>query len=529
MYSVFLVEDEIVVREGIRSSIPWEKTRFNLIGEAPDGEMALSMLKELKPDILLTDIRMPFMDGLALSRIVRKTQPWMKIVIISGHDEFKFAREAISLGVEEYLLKPVSADDMLICLEKIADQIEDEKRSLDNIAVLRQQAQSNTEAQREKWLVSLVCGEVSAEKAIESARDHGLDLIAKGYSVLIVEIDLPAGDFTQLEIVRSVLATNEVSALEVISFPQGVNQYVFIVKDNGEESLEEVSYSLAQGLLFEVKRKTSSKIFVGIGLPVERIAEIPRSFFEANAALRHIVANGNKEIIGFADMEAQARAGYRLGSDPVADRLRLLTSGDLECFVSQYEEMLGKNENQSSYIGYYLLYDLVIAATTVAREFGGNPADLFPSTHSHELIIKLASDRRTFSAEIRRILLAIQNLQNAFPVDPHFSMIRKAKLYIDSHFSDSDISLHIVASEVNVSPNHFCTIFSQESGETFIEYLTCVRIEHAKKLLRTTRMKIADIAYASGFNDPHYFSFMFKKKTGTSPREYRSEENQSNK
>ncbi|HKL86379.1 MAG TPA: response regulator [Treponemataceae bacterium] len=527
MYSVFLVEDEIVVREGIRSSIAWEDTRFNLIGEAPDGEMALSMLQELKPDILLTDIKMPFMDGLALTRIIRKTQPWMKIVIISGHDEFQYAREAISLGVEEYLLKPVSADDMLKCLEKIADRIEDEKRESESLAALRKQAQSNTEAQREKWLASLVSGEVSAEKAIEIARVHEIDLIAKGYSVLIVEIDLPTEDFSQLERVRRILASYEVSSLEVIAFPQGVNQYVFIVKDTGEESLEERSYSLAQGLLFEVKRNSSCKILVGIGLPAERIAEIPRSFSEANAALRHIVASGTKEIVGFSDMEAEDIAGSRSGSDPVADRLRVLSSGDIECFVAQYEKMLGKNENQSSYIGYYLLYDLVVAATTVVRELGGNYTELFPSARNHDLLIDMASDRRTFTAEIRRILHAILALQNAMPVDPHLSMIKKAKIYIDSHFSDSDISLHVVASEVNVSPNHFSTIFSQEAGETFIEYLTCVRIEHAKRLLKTTRMKSADIAYESGFNDPHYFSFMFKKKTGISPREFRAVKNQS--
>lgn len=525
---MFLVEDEIVVREGIRSSISWEKTRFNLIGEAPDGEMALSMLKDLKPDILLTDIRMPFMDGLALARIVRKTQPWIKIVIISGHDEFKFAKEAISLGVEEYLLKPVSADDMLTCLEKIADQIEEEKQELESIEVLRQQAQSSTDVKREKWLASLVCGEVSAEKAIDMAHFHGIDMIAKGYMVLIAEIDLPASDFSQLEKIRRILAAYDVSAQEIIGFPQGVNQYVFIVKDNGEESLEETAYSLAQGLVFEVQRKTLGKILVGIGLPAERIAGIPKSFSEANAALRHIGISGRKQIIGFSDMQSGVQVVQRSGSDPVADRLRVLTSGDIECFIAQYEEMLGKNDNQASYIGYYLLYDLVVAATTVVREFGGNPAEIFSSNYSHDLIIKIASDRNSFSAEIRRILHAIQTLQKALSVDAHFSMIQKAKIYIDSHFSDSDISLHVVASQVYVSPNHFSTIFSQESGETFIDYLTCVRIENAKKLLRTTRKKSADIAYESGFNDPHYFSFIFKKKTGISPREYRSEENQTN-
>ena len=128
MYKVFLVDDEIVVREGIRSNFPWEQTDFMLAGEAPDGEMALSMLQDIKPDILITDIRMPFMDGLELCRAVSATMPWMYIVILSGYDDFAYAREAISLGVKEYLLKPVSGQELLQVLNHLADSIREDKR-----------------------------------------------------------------------------------------------------------------------------------------------------------------------------------------------------------------------------------------------------------------------------------------------------------------------------------------------------------------------------------------------------------------
>ena len=132
-----MVDDEIVVREGIRNNIPWEKTVFTLTGEAPDGEMALSMILDTKPDILITDIKMPFIDGLALSRIVKKTMPWIKIIILSGHDEFDYAREAISIGVEEYLLKPVSAEEMLKTLNKISRRIDEEKEEFLSLESLK--------------------------------------------------------------------------------------------------------------------------------------------------------------------------------------------------------------------------------------------------------------------------------------------------------------------------------------------------------------------------------------------------------
>ena len=127
MYSVFLVDDEPIVLEGIRTKIDWEAAGFTFAGEATDGELALSMIHEIKPDILITDIKMPFMDGLELSAAIKKTQPWIKIIILSGHDEFEYAKKAISIGVEDYLLKPFTSEEVTASLKKIAAQIEKER------------------------------------------------------------------------------------------------------------------------------------------------------------------------------------------------------------------------------------------------------------------------------------------------------------------------------------------------------------------------------------------------------------------
>jgi two-component system response regulator YesN len=131
MMKVFLVDDEIVIRENMRTCIDWEKEGFEYCGDAPDGEMALPLIEKLKPDILITDIRMPFMNGLELSAIVRKMLPGIKIVILSGHDEFEYARQAIRIGVEEYCLKPFSAEDIIRVLKIISarDQAHGEGRA----------------------------------------------------------------------------------------------------------------------------------------------------------------------------------------------------------------------------------------------------------------------------------------------------------------------------------------------------------------------------------------------------------------
>lgn len=131
MYKVFFVEDEIIVRRGVKNNIEWNKTNFILCGEATDGEDALAKIREIKPDILITDIKMPFMDGLELSRIMKAEMPWIKIIILSGHDEFKYAKEALTLGVNEYMLKPFKGSELLSVLERVALEVEaDRKRNL---------------------------------------------------------------------------------------------------------------------------------------------------------------------------------------------------------------------------------------------------------------------------------------------------------------------------------------------------------------------------------------------------------------
>ena len=128
MYKVFIVDDEVIVREGIRSKIDWENTEFELSGEAADGEIALSMIQDIKPDILITDIKMPFMDGLELARMVKKIQPWIRIIILSGHDEFEYAKKAISIGIDDYLLKPFTAEDVIASMRKATMQIDKERK-----------------------------------------------------------------------------------------------------------------------------------------------------------------------------------------------------------------------------------------------------------------------------------------------------------------------------------------------------------------------------------------------------------------
>lgn len=523
MYKVFLVDDEIVVREGIRNSIQWDETDYSLSGEAPDGEMALSIMKEIKPDILVTDIKMPFMDGLALSRVIKKVLPWVKIIIISGHDEFHYAREAISIGVEEFLLKPVSSGDLLKSLNKVGAIISQEKAELNSLENMKQQVQTAGDIIRERWLWDLVTGVIASEDAIEKARSFQIDLIAPGYLVGVAKIHCPG--FSGPELLTAKIKTSSLllKQQEIIGFWRDPQTFIFVIKKMARETLEETAYSFGQAVKYEIERSSSCQVALGIGSAAERLGGLHHSFSDARKALDFLIRNGEYKIMGVNDIQEQNELDLlRLEGDPLVERLKYAETSDIEEIINCYLEAIGDKPVGDSLISYYVIGDLIIAASKLIDELGGEINEVIPSLSHRSRIEEFLSSREVFIRELRQILQEVIDYRNSRTCGKYHAMIFKARQYIDRHFADPDISLHSVAEAVNVSPNHFSTVFSQETGETFIEYLTSVRLSRSKYLLRHTRMKSADIAYEAGFNDPHYFSFIFKKNTGVSPREFRA-------
>jgi two-component system response regulator YesN len=543
MYKVFLVEDEIVVREGIRNSIPWEKTSYTLAGEAPDGEMALSIIRDIKPDILITDIKMPFMDGLTLSRIVKKTLPWIKILILSGHDEFEYARKAISIGVEEYLLKPVSSRDMIAALDKIAARIDEEKEKLLSIENLKKQARSHADILRERWLLDFVRGAVPAAGVVEQARELGLDLIARTYITAVIAVlspafsKKPAEDHTQFLSVKVIIKSITEKYPAVILFPGDEKKYVMVIKENlpgtdagdikkAEESVKELAYAVAGGIKYGVESNTECKVAIGIGPVVERLGEISRSFHTADiiavrqadmglariADERSFSGEGNFDQTGLLNIEV----------DPLVARLKYASGKDVESIIKGYVDLLGEKSEGNLMLEYYILGDIIVGASKIVEDLGGDIKQIIPFSLRQNEIQEIINSREIFYEKIRVLLHAVIEFRESRTEGRYQSVILKTKAYIERNYGDQDISLHTVASHVGISPNHLSTVFSQETGENFIEYLTRIRIEKAKQLLSTTTIKSADIAYETGFSDPHYFSFIFKKNTGLSPREYRS-------
>jgi two-component system response regulator YesN len=425
--------------------------------------------------------------------------------------------------VEEYLLKPVSASDLLSSLDKVARSIEQEKINLTSIENLKKQVQSNSDILIERWLCDLVTGIVKTEDAIEKAREMKVDLIAHSYLVAIVKLKASSDNYSELKTVKLKINALLENHPDVICFSLNSDTVILLLKNISQDPLEETAYTLGQAIKYEVERNTSCIVAIGIGSIVERIGSISKSYGDADQSLKYLAKTGQKLIIGIRDLESFSEIDFlRLDGDPIAERMKYARKVDIDDIMTHYIELIGDHSIQSTMFSYYLLGDLIIAASKIIQELGGDIQDVIPSLSEKANLAEIIGSKEMFYSEGRMILEKVIDFRESKVNSKYHSMIQKAKNYINHHFADQDISLHLVASIVNVSPNHFSTIFSQETGETFIEYLTFVRISRSKELLLSTNKKSADIAYESGFGDPHYFSFIFKKNTGIAPREFRA-------
>lgn len=521
-YKVFFVEDEIITREGIRDNVDWRGSGFEFCGEAADGEMALPLLRSAQPDVLITDIKMPFMDGLQLSKIVRERMPWVKIIILSGHDEFEYAQKAISLGVTDYLLKPVTVQKLETVLQKLASQLDQERKEQEELKRLQEQIEENQAVLRERFLFKLLVGAISPAEAVEKGQMLGLDLIARHYLVVIIKLEL--GDRTEqydhdeyLQVQDSLIELAERNP-DIFVVKRDWGDIILIVKGNTPEYIEEEC-----GLLLEEIRRTVAgtryRLNIGVGASKERIADINQSFVDA---LMHIQNPVHASLPGL-NQPIERRELLKLDNTAVENYLRCGVRDDFDIFFNAYLHPLGDTALNSILIKNYIFMDVILSTARLINELGGEIEKIVPELSSIDRILTDIKSVEQLREQAYKIVSAGLAYRDSQPNNQHVQLIRQAREYIEQHYTNPDLSLNDVAAHVNLSASHFSVVFSQETCQTFKEYLTEIRMTKARELLRMTALRSADIAYKVGYNDPHYFSSVFKKHTGLSPIEFRSQ------
>lgn len=534
---VFLVEDEMVIRRGIKNSIDWEKEGYIFCGEASDGELAYPMIIKEKPDILITDIRMPFMDGLELCKLVKKELPNIKILILSGYDEFDYAKEAIRLGVTEYLLKPISSGKLLEALNGVSESIRREKEDKDLVRKYMEEMRENTEHEKQKFFEQMIAGNLSMADALETGKKYEMNLSAGMYNLLLFRFTLGEENRKSGELLGEAEYAIEklTERLEyVFEFQRDVEGWAFLLMADNEEQMSERVKELSKDLEEIMKNYSTIAYFGGIGQPVARLRELEESFREAERALAARFTMELNRIISVEDIRMAQNVDtlddIEITSFGEIEKTRtmlekFLNNGaedEIDEFVDVYINELPEENLKSVLMRQYIIMDAYIVMMSFCEKIEGIEGEMQAQSEELKNSMKTIQTLEEIKNYIRMLLKKIIGVRDTISGRRYSDIIEIAKDQIRKTYMSDEISLNTIAAEVGMSPSYFSSIFSKEMGKTFVEYLTEIRMDRAKELLMCSSMKTSEIGYEVGYKDPHYFSYIFKKTQNCTPKEFRA-------
>ena len=542
MLKIFLAEDEVVVRETIKRMIPWEELGFELVGEAADGEMALPLLIRQQPDLLITDIKMPFMDGLTLARLAKKEIPGLKVVILSGYDDFNYAKQAIGIGVEDYLLKPITKNALIERLSEIRSRYEHEKTQKEYYEKFQREMQAYEKNSSRDFFEALVGGSMDMMEVYKRAEKLGLDIVAEAYNVLIFTMNCDE-DFSGQ---RDEYSSWEAESLELLEnffaghssamlFRSNIFSYGVLLKGQ-RETIEENTRACVDEIRKILSRQDGRREwFLAVGQSVDRLSQIHKSYHTASRAFsqRYLY---DENILYYDEMETMEHPGGQAETEDNAYLQKVdvnalnpailqkfLSNGlqeETENFVKDYFYAIGQEPMESLVFRNYVILNVRFSVISFIKGLGCDTNEM-ESADTEEVLAESGKNMESAIAYAKKMISQAIEIRDQNSGNKNRSILKTAVDFIDSHYMDEEISLNTVANVANVSSNHFSALFSQNMGQTFIEYLTTLRMNKAKELLRCTGMRSSEIAGEIGYKDAHYFSYLFKKTQGMTPSDYR--------
>jgi len=532
VYKLLVVDDEELVRNAIISKLDWSSLGFEPVMQAEDGEQALEMALEFKPEVVLTDVRMPFMDGLELAERLAKELPDTKVIILSGHDEFEYAQEAIKIGVMDYILKPIRSAKLTELMRNVKQLLDKEKGEKEKLLKLKSQLHQSLPLLREKFLNSMLNNSAS-EYDIQKKLDF-LDIKLSGHSyvVCVSEIDnltvhAETKSAEDIELLNfSVLnIISELTESKGIVFNDFYNRQVIIFNKIDFDTLSGKNnlYNLLECIRENIEKHLEVSVTIGIGSVVSRLKDLHISYNDALYAIDYKIVLGKNKIYNIKDL------GYRQSEVyyPIEKINSLLSTVKLEgmekvkkCTDDFFDDLISKKSLSPDNIK-IILSELINGAQKVLMEVKREDGDsccmdfgIYEEIAKYETLQDLKVIISKFLSGICKYIRTNRNSRN-------LQIIDRARQCIDENYRLEELSLNFVAGIVAVSPGYLSILFRKETNETFVEYLTRVRMEKAKELLKTSSLKAYEVAYKVGYTDPHYFSICFKKYTGIPPSEYK--------
>lgn len=526
MYTVLLVDDEEDVIQIIMRKINWEVLGFSVIGFAGNGVKALELMEEFQPDVLVTDIKMPYMDGMELSNRVKAEFPATKILLFTGFDEFEYAKEAIHLEVEEYILKPVNSVELTEVFAQLKRKLDQEISEKRNVETLQKYYLESLPLLRADFYSALIEGRVHEEEISKYLSDCRISFTGPCFGCLVIHTSSSQGGMDPLLLAASVREQAKERLGErwqAKSFSY-LGNTVFLVQLGSERGAWELTDECDRFCRY-ARRVLGAVVTIGVGQVCRSILELPQSYSSAREAVSYRALYGASRAINIKEIVPQNMGGP-------------IPSGEEELSVLFRMVRVGSEEEVTEAVGRYLKHTLspekslqhhqagLMELLTMLFRFSANN-ELRMEGQGEDMgklygsLLDMEPDALhrwllETSLSFREQLIRVRSRSTE-------SLVSKAKEYVQNHYSEADLSLNSVCAALGVSNSYFSTIFKKETGDSFIGYLTDFRMERAARLLIGSNEKSYIVASQVGYADPNYFSYVFKKQFGVSPSKYRTE------
>jgi two-component system response regulator YesN len=520
MYNLLFADDEHIVREGISSRVDWGENGFKLTAVCENGREVLDVLRDGPVDVVLSDISMPLMDGLALCRHIAEEFPDVLVLLLTGHDQFEYAREALKYHVWELLLKPITASELETVLERVKAELDRRAVVRREEAALRARLAESIPLLRARFLYRLVLGQLTPDETRRRGEDLGWQDSGGWYRVGIVHLPSEWNDLDRFAVT---VLTEEVAGPEVDIFTNREEDLVLLMQGPDRAALSTRSEEIALAILRKTSRETGTPVPVALGEPVPALDRLPASYRGARTALDYVRFLGLPQVITAGDLRARDNISVEEFHERAKQLIELLREnrGDdalelIESIFTDLEEHYIAPGSADAYLAriQFLLLDFM-------DELRERVNEQLPEEISSLLYARgydsLPEAREHFQEAVREIRDYLRHQKR----NATATRMERARTVIESRYTEPGLSLQDICEEVFLSVSQFSVLFKEHTGKTFVEYLTDYRIERARELLAGTDLRAYEVAERVGYGDPRYFGHVFKKATGMTSSEYR--------
>ncbi len=526
---LLIVDDEAEIREGILRSLPWEEHGIIIAGLAANGREGLRMVNETEPDLMLLDIRMPVMNGLEVLKKLKEQGSSLKVIILSGYDDFNYCQQALRYGVSDYLLKPCRPKEILDGLIKLKNQIAIEEEQSHQWDFLLQKFQENLPILRENLLMNLVQDKPTDDGTAEIRWNlYQMEVTPQNIGLALVRIDqqhkLTSLSINEFELIKHSLY-RQVEAVTkkppVLKIAINYFQDILLILWNADEEPPELFARRMEQLRQTIATDMPITVTIGLGEPAPGLSQLHTAFTSAVEALEHGFWEGSNRIINYHDVIDETltpKPAIEQEENLIVHCIRTNDQEQLESALnSLFTNLSIPGKNSKDYI-HKMVTALICSVYHVCLERGINTDNIFGSNLA---ILDELPRIETLQELHERIMLCFKKIIEMHPLQKNqWKMVTQAVNYIEEHYAE-DLNLESVAKVVFVSPGYLSTSFKQVLQKNFVDYITEVRVGKAKELLRDFHLKIYEIAVQIGYKDEKYFSQIFKKITGMAPNQYR--------